>query len=101
MALTIGDELKDALFELGDALGKPAATALVEMLDDMLPTIKLNAQMIQAARRNDRDTIKQTLTQMLGESYAAMAVATLPENKPEKKKAGRPRKNQGENNGND
>ena len=76
MALTLPDEVRDAIADLADAMGKPAAAVVTELLEDMLPQLHGLAKVIRASKAGNKAAAKRALTHMVGDNFAAMMTAT-------------------------
>ena len=75
LALTVPDELMEALTALGKATGKPASAVTVEMLMETLPVIVGTTKMIIQAKAGNKAGVKRTLTHMVGDQAAAMLLS--------------------------
>lgn len=79
LSLTLNDELKRALDDMSDALGKPAATLTVELLTEMIPQLEGIAKMARAAKSGNKAAVKRALAHMVGDNMAEMMAMQQPE----------------------
>lgn len=78
MALTLPADLEAALFDLADALGKPAATLAVELLREMGPQLHDLAKIARYAQQGKNAAAKRALRHMVGDSMAQLLNEQLP-----------------------
>jgi predicted DNA-binding protein len=89
MALTLSTELREALFDLADATGKPAATVAADLLQEMVPQLRDLAKVMRAVKSGRQDAAKRALAHMVGNGMAELMTASQPELfKPAKKGRG-------------
>jgi len=79
IALTVSPELQVALFNLSEAVGRPVATLVVELLEDMIPQLEGLAKIARAAKSGNKAAAKRALQHMLGDSLAEVAAGQQPE----------------------
>ena len=79
MALTLPDELRDALAELSEALGKPAATVATEFLVEMIPQLLGIAKFARVAKSGNKAAAKRALAHMVGDQFAELMAHQQPE----------------------
>ena len=79
IALTLPPELAKAVSEMAEALEKPAATLLVEMLVELIPQLEGITKMARAAKTGNKAAVKRALVHMVGDNMAAMLSAQQPE----------------------
>ena len=79
IALTLPPELAKAVNEMAEALEKPAATLLVEMLVELIPQLEGITKMARAAKTGNKAAVKRALVHMVGDNMAAMLSAQQPE----------------------
>ena len=79
MALTLTDELRSALDDLAEAIGKPASTVAGELLNEMIPQILGLAKFARAAKSGNKAAAKRALVHMVGDNMAEMMQAQQPE----------------------
>ena len=72
-------ELAKAVKEMSEALEKPAATLLVEMLVELIPQLEGLTKMARAAKAGNKAAVKRALVHMVGDNMAAMMNAQQPE----------------------
>lgn len=75
MALTLPPDVEAAVFDLADALGKPASKVVTELLQECIPQLQGLAQLTRAAKAGNRAAVKQTLQHMVGDAAAALLTA--------------------------
>jgi predicted flavoprotein YhiN len=75
LALTLPVELRDALLELSEVLGKSLATVTVELLVEILPQITAVAKLQRAVRTGNKATAKRALVEMVGKEMADVMTA--------------------------
>ena len=79
MALTLPDDLLQALHDLADALGKPAATVVAEILQDMQPQIVGLEKIARASKAGNQAAAKRALQHLVGDSLAEVVGHQQPE----------------------
>lgn len=89
MALTLTPEVEAALFDLADAVGKPAATVAVELLREMAPQLHDLAKISRLAKEGKASAAKRALRHMVGDAMAEVLhdQLPLPGTAPKKRKA--------------
>ena len=76
MALTLPDDVYEAVFGLADALGKPASKVVTELLQEMAPQLVDLAKIARASKAGNKAAAKQALRHMMGDAMAeAMTLA--------------------------
>lgn len=70
IAITPTPELKFALEELGDALEKPVARVIVELLTEMQPQLIDLAKIVRATKAGKKAAAKRALQHMVGNALA-------------------------------
>jgi len=86
VALTLPEDLKAVLDDLAEAMEKPTARVIVELLREMAPTLQQTAKMIRLASAGNRAGVKRVLTHMVGDQMAQVITATQPDMFPPSKK---------------
>jgi hypothetical protein len=89
LALTIPDDLKRILDDLGDAMGKPTSKVVTEVLQELAPQLEATARMVRLAQAGNKAGVKKVLAHMVGDAAAAMLTATQGELPLEKRKGRR------------
>jgi hypothetical protein len=79
MALTLPPDLREALFDLADAAGKPPSTVAAELLGDMVPQIKDLAKVLRAAKAGRTEAARRALVHMIGNGMAEVIEASQPD----------------------
>lgn len=79
MALTLPPELREVLFDLAEASGRPAAAIVVELLTEMTPQLKGMAKMIRSARAGKVEAAKRALRHMVGDALAEVMTTAQPD----------------------
>lgn len=74
MALSLKPDLEAALFDLADALDKPAATLATELLSEMIPQLEGMAKFARLAKQGKQAAAKKALSHAIGDSLAALLV---------------------------
>jgi hypothetical protein len=72
MALTLSRALNDALYDLADALQKPAATVASELLEQLVPQLHGLAKYARLAQSGNKAAAQRALVHMVGEGMADM-----------------------------
>jgi len=85
VALTLPPDVEAAVFDLADALGKPASKVVTELLQECIPQLQGLAQLTRQAKAGNRAGLKQTLQHMVGDAAAAMLTAQQGDFFPKKK----------------
>lgn len=76
MALTLPDDLDQALRGLAAAVEKPASAVVVELLVEMVPQLEALTKVANAAKAGNKAAAKRALTHAFGDAYASMVMAT-------------------------
>ena len=79
LALTVPEELQEALNQLAKAVGKPASTVAVDLLVECIPHIIGSAKMVMMAKAGNSAGVKRQLSHMVGDTAAQMMLASQPE----------------------
>ena len=79
MALTLPQEVSDAVHDLADALGKPASKVVTELLQEMVPQLQGLAKIARAGREGNKAAAKRALTHMMGDAMADLMTHQQPE----------------------
>lgn len=85
MALTLPPDVEAAVFDLADALGKPASKVVTELLQECIPQLQGLAQLTRQAKAGNRAGLKQTLQHMVGDAAAALMASQQDDLFPKKK----------------
>ena len=89
MALTLPPDVEAAVFDLADALGKPASKVVTELLQECIPQLEGLAKMARFAKAGNRAAVNQTLQHMIGNTAAAL-ITSQQDDLFSKKKAKKP-----------
>jgi hypothetical protein len=73
--MTVSDDLRSALEELGEAMGKPAATVACALLTEMIPQLRDMAKVHRALAKGNTTAAKQALQHLLGDGMAEIITA--------------------------
>ena len=68
--LTLPPDVRAAVDDLADALGKPSSTVVAQLLEEMVPQLQGLAKVARASRSGNRAAAKRALQHMLGEGLA-------------------------------
>jgi hypothetical protein len=79
MALTLPDHVQAAVYELADAMGKPATKVVTELLEEMVPQLEGLAKVARAAKVGNKAAAKRALQHMMGDSMAEIVAHQQPE----------------------
>lgn len=79
MALTLPDHVRDAIYDLADAMGKPASKVVAELLEEMVPQLEGLAKVARAARSGNKPAAKRALMHLLGDGMAELMAQQQPE----------------------
>jgi predicted DNA-binding protein len=69
-ALTLPDELQVTLADLADAMEKPVATVIVELLTELQPSLGDLAKFVRHAKSGKKAAAKRALSHMVGNALA-------------------------------
>ena len=86
MALTLPDEVTNAIFDLADALQKPGAKVVTELLQEMVPQLHDLAKLTRLTKAGKSDAAKNVLRHMIGDAAAELATSSQPDLFPKKSK---------------
>ena len=78
MALTLSAEAEAAIFDLADAIGKPAATIAAELLAEMAPQLHDVAKIARLSQQGKKNAAKRALVHMVGDGMASILQEQLP-----------------------
>jgi hypothetical protein len=70
MALTLKPEVERAVFDLADAVGKPAATVVAGLLEEMVPQLEGLAKVARATKAGNTAAAKRAMSHMFGDMLA-------------------------------
>jgi predicted transcriptional regulator len=76
MALTLPDDVRDAINDLADAMAKPASAVVTHILQEMVPQLQGLAKVVRASNAGNKVAAKRALAHMMGDNLAAMMTAT-------------------------
>jgi hypothetical protein len=79
MAITLSEEAHAAIYDLADALGKPASKVAAELLQEMVPQLQGLAKISRASKAGNKAAAKRALQHMLGDSLAELMADQQPE----------------------
>lgn len=79
MALTLPDHVETVLFDLADALGKPAASVVAGLLEEMVPQLEGLAKIARATKAGNKAAAKRALVHMIGGAAAEMLNQSQPD----------------------
>jgi predicted DNA-binding protein len=79
MALTLPDDVHEALADLADATAKPASKVVTELLQEMLPQLQGLAKVARAAKSGNKVAAKRALQHLMGDAFAEVITAQQPE----------------------
>lgn len=79
MALTLPDSTAEAIKELAEAMGKPAATVVVELLRDMEPQLHGLAKLARASRSGSKAAATKALQNLVGGAMADVVAELQPD----------------------
>ena len=68
--LTLPPDVRAAVDDLADALGKPSSTVVTQLLEEMVPQLEGLAKIARASKAGNRAAAKRALQHMLGEGLA-------------------------------
>lgn len=69
-ALTLPDDLRDALADLAEVMGKPITAVTVDLLVEILPQIQGMVKLNRAIKSGNKATAKRALVEMVGKEMA-------------------------------
>jgi predicted transcriptional regulator len=79
MALTLPEHVHAAVYDLADAMGKPASKVVTELLEEMVPQLQGLAKIARAGRSGNKAAAKRALQHMLGDALADAMQVQQPE----------------------
>lgn len=79
MALTLPDDVYAAVYDLADAMGKPATKVVTELLQEMVPQLQGLAKIARAGKAGNKAAAKRALQHMIGDGMAEIMMADQPE----------------------
>lgn len=74
MAISLKPPLEAALFDLADALEKPAATVAAELLAELAPQLEGLAKVARLAKQGKQAAAKRALGHVVGDAMAGVLV---------------------------
>lgn len=86
ISLTLEPHVEAAIRDLADAMGKPAATVVSQLLEEMVEQIQGLAKVARATTSGNRAAMKRALRDMVGDAVADLMTATQQELIPSKKR---------------
>lgn len=79
MALTLPEHVQAAVYDLADAMGKPASKVVTELLEEMVPQLQGLAKIARAAKQGNNAAAKRALQHMVGDGFAELVSMNQPE----------------------
>lgn len=76
ISITLEPHVAAAIHDLADAVGKPAATVVAQLLEEMAQQISDLATINRAALAGNRSAVKAALRNMVGDTVAELMIAT-------------------------
>jgi len=76
LALTLPEDVRAAIDDLADAMGKPASAVVMGLLEEMVPQLQGLAKVVRASKAGNKEAAKRALAHMMGDNFAALATAT-------------------------
>lgn len=76
LALTLPEDVRAAIDDLSDAMGKPSSAVVTGLLQEMVPQLQGLAKVVRASNAGNKAAAKRALAHMMGDNFAAMATAT-------------------------
>jgi len=70
LALSLPPDVYAAVFDLADAVGKPASKVVTGLLQEMLPELQGMAKFARASRSGNKAAAKRALKQVFGDALA-------------------------------
>jgi len=90
MALTLPDDVNEAIHELAAALGTPATKVVTELLQEMVPQLQGMAKVSRALKAGKHAAAKTAMRHMMGDAMAEIMVEQQPDMFKPKRKAAKP-----------
>lgn len=72
IALTLPPELAKVVAEMSEALEKPAATVITNLLVELIPQLEGITKMAKAAKTGNKAAVKRALVHMVGDNMAEL-----------------------------
>jgi predicted DNA-binding protein len=79
VALTLPDHVQEAIQALSEATGKPVATVIRELLEEMVPQLLAAAKFQRHVKAGNVSAAKDALRDMVGEGMAEIIKDNQPE----------------------
>lgn len=79
MMITLTVDTKAVLDDLADATGRPVATVVSSLLDELRDQLANTARLARAAREGNSKAVRKILSHMVGDAAAEMMTASQPE----------------------
>jgi predicted transcriptional regulator len=79
MALTLPDDVRDAVSDLADAMDKPATKVVTDLLQEMVPQLQGLAKIVRASKAGNKAAAKRALQHMMGDAMAEVMSAQQPD----------------------
>lgn len=79
MALSLPPDVEAAVFELADAMGKPASAVVTGLLQEVVPQLEGLAKIARASKAGNKAAAKRALHHMMGDSFAALMEHAQPD----------------------
>ena len=70
LAISLPDDVYAAVFDLADAVGKPASKVVTGLLQEMLPELQGMAKFARASKSGNKAAARRALTQLFGDAMA-------------------------------
>lgn len=85
MALSLPPDVEAAVFELADAMGKPASAVVTGLLQEMVPQLEGLAKIARASKAGNKAAAKRALQHLMGDAFADAMAGQQPDLFPAKK----------------
>lgn len=79
IAVTLDPKADRALDNLAEAMGKPKATIVSELLLEMVPQLEGLAKISRAAKAGNKAAAKRALRHLMGDAFAEAVALTQPD----------------------
>lgn len=79
MALTLPDDVRDAVSDLADAMDKPASKVVTDLLQEMVPQLQGLAKIVRASKAGNKAAAKRALQHMMGDAMAEVMSTQQPD----------------------
>lgn len=70
LQITISDHVRDSLNALSDAVDKPAASIVAQLLEEMVPQLDGLTKIARASKAGNKAAAKRALVHMMGQGMA-------------------------------